>query len=60
MLGVSIRRMEKLVGSLSITSLSKSQASEMAKECQRTAQLPSWRTVGLLAGGQFISLSADN
>ena len=32
LLGVSTRRMDKLVGSLGITSLSKSQVSEMAKE----------------------------
>jgi hypothetical protein len=29
-------------------------------ECQRTLGLPCGRTVDLLAGGQFISLSADN
>ena len=46
LLGVSTRRMEKLVASLGITRLSKSQVSEMAKELD--AQVAEFRTRPLM------------
>jgi putative transposase len=48
LLGVSTRRMEKLVAALGITSLSKSQVSEMAKDLD--AQVEAFRTRPLDAG----------
>src|SRR6187200_1145937 len=45
LLGVSTRRMDKLVASLGITSLSKSQVSEMAKDLD--AQVTAFRTRSL-------------
>ena len=48
LLGVSTRRMEKLVGSLGITRLSRSQVSEMARDLD--AQVEAFRTRPLDAG----------
>lgn len=56
LLGVSTRRMEKLVESLGITRLSKSQVSEMAKELD--AQVEAFRTRRLDAG-PYTFLAAD-
>ena len=61
LLGVSTRRMDKLVASLGITSLSKSQVSEMAKELD--AHVEQFRTRRLDAehggGGPFTFVAAD-
>ena len=61
LLGVSTRRMDKLVGSLGITSLSKSQVSEMAKELD--AHVEEFRTRRLDAehggAGPFTFVAAD-
>jgi len=56
LLGVSTRRMEKLVETLGITRLSKSQVSEMAKELD--AQVESFRTRPLDAG-PYTFIAAD-
>ena len=57
LLGVSTRRMDKLVGSLGITSLSKSQVSEMAKELD--AHVGEFRTRSLAEAGPFTFVAAD-
>ena len=61
LLGVSTRRMDKLVQSLGITSLSKSQVSEMAKDLD--AHVEQFRTRRLDAehggGGPFTFVAAD-
>jgi putative transposase len=57
LLGVSTRRMDKLVASLGITTLSKSQVSEMAKDLD--AQVESFRTRRLDDTGPFTFLAAD-
>ena len=57
LLGVSTRRMDKLVTSLGITSLSKSQVSEMAKELD--AHVEEFRTRRLDEAGPFTFLAAD-
>ena len=61
LLGVSTRRMDKLVGSLGITSLSKSQVSEMAKELD--AHVDEFRTRRLDSehggGAPFTFVAAD-
>ena len=56
LLGVSTRRMEKLVDSLGITSLSKSQVSVMAKDLD--AQVEAFRTRPLDAG-PYTFIAAD-
>lgn len=56
LLGVSTRRMEKLVAQLGITSLSKSQVSEMAKHLD--AQVEAFRTRPLDAG-PYTFVAAD-
>ena len=56
LLGVSTRRMEKLVGALGITRLSKSQVSEMAKDLD--AQVEAFRTRPLDAG-PYTFVAAD-
>lgn len=56
LLGVSTRRMEKLVAALGITALSKSQVSEMAKSLD--AQVEAFRTRPLDAG-PYTFLAAD-
>jgi len=56
LLGVSTRRMEKLVETLGITRLSKSQVSEMAKDLD--AQVEAFRTRPLDAG-PYTFLAAD-
>jgi putative transposase len=56
LLGVSTRRMEKLVETLGITRLSKSQVSEMAKDLD--AQVEAFRTRPLDAG-PYTSAAAD-
>jgi transposase-like protein len=56
LLGVSTRRMEKLVAQLGITSLSKSQVSEMAKSLD--AQVEAFRTRPLDAG-PYTFVAAD-
>ncbi len=56
LLGVSTRRMEKLVGTLGIDRLSKSQVSEMAKDLD--AQVAAFRTRPLDAG-PYTFLAAD-
>ena len=56
LLGVSTRRMEKLVAQLGITSLSKSQVSEMAKTLD--AQVAAFRTRPLDAG-PYTFVAAD-
>jgi transposase-like protein len=56
LLGVSTRRMEKLVETLGITRLSKSQVSEMAKDLD--AQVEAFRTRPLNAG-PYTFLAAD-
>src|SRR5215218_2633716 len=61
LLGVSTRRMDKLVASLGITSLSKSQVSQMAKELD--GHVEEFRTRRLDAeqggGGPFTFVAAD-
>jgi transposase-like protein len=57
LLGVSTRRMDKLVASLGITSLSKSQVSEMAKELD--VQVEQFRTRRLEGAGPFTFVAAD-
>ena len=57
LLGVSTRRMDKLVQSLGITTLSKSQVSEMAKELD--AAVEQFRTRSLADTGPFTFLAAD-
>ena len=57
LLGVSTRRMGKLVASLGITSLSKSQVSEMAKELD--AHVEEFRTRSLAEAGPFTFVAAD-
>ncbi len=55
--GVSTRRMDKLVGTLGITSLSKSQVSRMAKDLDE--QVAAFRTRRLDESGPFTFLAAD-
>ncbi len=57
LLGVSTRRMDKLVASLGITTLSKSQVSEMAKELD--AHVEEFRTRRLEDAGPFTFVAAD-
>jgi putative transposase len=57
LLGVSTRRMDRLVASLGITSLSKSQVSEMAKELD--AHVHEFRTRRLEDAGPFTFVAAD-
>lgn len=57
LLGVSTRRMDKLVASLGITSLSKSQVSQMAKELD--AHVEEFRTRRLDDAGPFTFVAAD-
>jgi putative transposase len=57
LLGVSTRRMDKLVASLGITSLSKSQVSEMAKELDGCVE--EFRTRSLAEAGPFTFVAAD-
>jgi len=57
LLGVSTRRMDKLVQSLGITTLSKSQVSEMAKELD--AHVEEFRTRRLDDAGPFTFVAAD-
>ncbi len=57
LLGVSTRRMDKLVASLGITSLSKSQVSDMAKELD--AHVEEFRTRRLDDAGPFTFVAAD-
>jgi transposase-like protein len=57
LLGVSTRRMDKLVQSLGITSLSKSQVSEMAKELD--GHVEQFRTRRLDDAGAFTFVAAD-
>jgi transposase-like protein len=57
LLGVSTRRMDKLVAALGITSLSKSQVSEMAKELD--AHVEEFRTRRLDDAGPFTFVAAD-
>ena len=57
LLGVSTRRMDKLVASLGITSLSKSQVSEMAKDLD--AHVHQFRTRSLAEAGPFTFVAAD-
>ena len=57
LLGVSTRRMDKLVQSLGITSLSRSQVSEMAKELD--AHVEEFRTRSLAEAGPFTFVAAD-
>jgi putative transposase len=57
LLGVSTRRMDKLVQSLGITTLSKSQVSEMAKELD--AHVQEFRTRPLADAGPFTFVAAD-
>ena len=57
LLGVSTRRMDKLVGSLGITSLSKSQVSEMARELDEHVE--EFRTRRLDDAGPFTFVAAD-
>jgi len=57
LLGVSTRRMDKLVASLGITSLSKSQVSEMAKELD--GHVDEFRTRRLEDAGPFTFVAAD-
>jgi putative transposase len=57
LLGVSTRRMDKLVQSLGITTLSKSQVSEMAKDLD--AHVEEFRTRGLEDAGPFTFVAAD-
>jgi putative transposase len=57
LLGVSTRRMDKLVQSLGITGLSKSQVSVMAAELD--AQVEEFRTRSLAEAGPFTFVAAD-
>jgi len=57
LLGVSTRRMDKLVQSLGITTLSKSQVSEMSKELD--AHVEEFRTRRLEDAGPFTFVAAD-
>jgi transposase-like protein len=57
LLGVSTRRMDKLVQSLGITSLSKSQVSRMATDLD--AQVEAFRTRSLADAGPFTFVAAD-
>ncbi len=57
LLGVSTRRMDKLVQSLGITSLSKSQVSRMATDLD--AQVTAFRTRSLADAGPFTFVAAD-
>ena len=57
LLGVSTRRMDKLVQSLGITSLSKSQVSRMAADLDE--QVAAFRTRNLAASGPFTFVAAD-
>lgn len=57
LLGVSTRRMDKLVQSLGITALSKSQVSEMAKDLD--AHVEEFRTRSLSEAGPFTFVAAD-
>ena len=57
LLGVSTRRMDKLVQSLGITSLSKSQVSEMARDLD--AHVEEFRTRRLNDAGPFTFVAAD-
>jgi putative transposase len=57
LLGVSTRRMDKLVQSLGITSLSKSQVSRMAADLD--AQVSAFRTRPLGEAGPFTFIAAD-
>ena len=57
LLGVSTRRMDKLVQSLGITSLSKSQVSRMAEDLD--AQVEAFRTRSLAEAGPFTFVAAD-
>jgi putative transposase len=57
LLGVSTRRMDKLVQSLGITTLSKSQVSEMAKDLD--AHVEQFRTRSLAESGPFTFVAAD-
>jgi putative transposase len=57
LLGVSTRRMDRLVASLGITGLSKSQVSEMAKELD--AHVAEFRTRSLAEAGPFTFVAAD-
>ena len=57
LLGVSTRRMDKLVQSLGITSLSKSQVSRMAEDLD--TQVEAFRTRSLAEAGPFTFLAAD-
>lgn len=57
LLGVSTRRMDKLVQSLGITSLSKSQVSRMAEDLD--AQVEAFRTHSLSEAGPFTFVAAD-
>jgi putative transposase len=57
LLGVSTRRMDKLVQSLGITSLSKSQVSRMATDLDE--QVTAFRTRPLEESGPFTFLAAD-
>jgi putative transposase len=57
LLGVSTRRMDKLVQSLGITSLSRSQVSEMAKDLDE--HVAEFRTRRLADAGPFTFVAAD-
>ena len=57
LLGVSTRRMDKLVESLGITSLSKSQVSRMAADLD--GQVAAFRTRSLAEAGPFTFVAAD-
>ncbi|MGH3094626.1 MAG: IS256 family transposase [Streptosporangiales bacterium] len=57
LLGVSTRRMDKLVQSLGVTGLSKSQVSDMAAELD--AHVQEFRTRSLAEAGPFTFLAAD-
>jgi transposase-like protein len=57
LLGVSTRRMDRLVQSLGITGLSRSQVSEMAKNLD--AQVQAFRTRSLADAGPFTFVAAD-
>src|ERR671921_624197 len=57
LLGVSTRRMDRLVASLGITSLSKSQVSEMARELD--GHVEEFRTRRLEDAGPFTFVAAD-
>ena len=57
LLGVSTRRMDRLVASLGITGLSKSQVSEMAKELD--AHVAEFRARSLAEAGPFTFVAAD-